>query len=411
MPSQQKRSLGGRPGRSTHCQPGGLDAISSRFRISAGDLLFRTGSHRKPFRMNGCCSLVLKRAAEQIRIIVSPVKTFFQDNLQNRVAGFGILLGCINLGAWIWAFVAFRDNSPLLGIALLAYVLGLKHAVDADHIAAIDNVARKLVQEGKRPASVGFFFSLGHATIVIIGSLIVYVTASALEKQLGFVRDFGAIAGTSVSAVFLMAIAMVNLVILRDLYRKLRNARKSQRREAERHDSPAGAGILTRILRPFFRMLSKPWQMYPIGFLFGLGFDTTTEIAVLGISAAAATKGLALSSMTVFPLLFTAGMTLVDTADGILMVAAYSWAFVKPDRKLYYNFVITFISVIVALVIGGIEAIGLLKDQLKLSGPLWESVDRVIGNFGTLGFVMIFLFAVVWLSSIALSRIKGFRRA
>jgi nickel/cobalt transporter (NiCoT) family protein len=339
----------------------------------------------------------------------SRVITSFYDNLQSRIVGFGILLGCANIGAWIWAFVAFRDNSILLGTALLAYALGLRHAVDADHIAAIDNVTRKLIQEGKRPASVGLFFSLGHATIVVIGSLLAYSMASAAETQFGWLKSVGAVIGTSVSAAFLITIALVNLMILGRLCRNFRKLRNGHSPEDQGKDVLSGGGFLARILRPIFRMLSEPWQMYPVGFLFGLGFDTTTEIAVLGISAAAAAKGLSVGAMAVFPLLFAVGMTLVDTADGVLMVNAYGWAFVKPDRKLFYNFTITIISVVIALVIGGIEAIGLLKDQLKLTGHLWEYFDTAVNSFGTIGFATIFLFVAIWLGSVAFSRITRVR--
>jgi nickel/cobalt transporter (NiCoT) family protein len=328
---------------------------------------------------------------------------------RTRVVQLGTLLGCANIGAWIWAFVVFHNSPILLGTALLAYILGLRHAVDADHIAAIDNVTRRLVQEGKRPASVGLFFSLGHATIVVIGSVLAYSMASVAEKQFGWVKSIGAVVGTSVSAAFLITIALVNLIILGRLWRDFRDLRDGRSRQDQSQDVLSGGGLLTRMLRPVFRMLSKPWHMYPVGFLFGLGFDTTTEIAVLGMSATAATKGLAIGAMTVFPFLFAAGMTLVDTADGILMVNAYGWAFVKPDRKLCYNFAITIISVVMALVIGGIEATGLLKDQLKLTGHLWEYVDNVLNRFGTIGFATIFLFVAIWLGSIAFLRIKGFR--
>jgi high-affinity nickel-transport protein len=172
----------------------------------------------------------------------------------------------------------------------------------------------------------------------------------------------------------------------------------------------AQGGFLARMFRPLFRMLSRSWQMYPIGFLFGLGFDTATEIAVLGVSAAAAAKGLSVGTMMIFPILFTAGMTLIDTTDGVLMVAAYGWAFVKPIRKLYYNMTITFISVVVALVVGGIEAAGLLKEKLELNGGLWDVVGNLSDNFGNLGFVIIAVFILSWIASMILYRMKGFDR-
>ena len=167
---------------------------------------------------------------------------------------------------------------------------------------------------------------------------------------------------------------------------------------------------MARLFRPFFRMLSRPWHMYPIGFLFGLGFDTVTEIAILGISAAAAVKGLSVGAMAVFPMLFTAGMTLIDTTDGILMVGAYGWAFIKPIRKLYYNLTITFVSVIVALIVGGIEAVGLLKDQLKLRGGVWDFVGSLNENFETLGFLIIGVFVLSWAGSVIFYRVSGFDR-
>jgi high-affinity nickel-transport protein len=332
----------------------------------------------------------------------------FSSNFRNRAMGFTGLLLAANLGAWFWTWMAFHDRPLLLGTALLAYTFGLRHAVDADHIAAIDNVTRKLMQEGKQPVSVGFFFSLGHSTIVVIASLIVYATASTLEKQMTLVKEVGGLIGTSVSAFFLIAIALVNIVILRGIWSTFQKVRKGGT-YPEQSTLLAG-GFLGRLFRPLFRMLSKPWHMYPIGFLFGLSFDTATEVALLGISAAAAAKGLSLGSMAIFPILFTAGMTLVDTLDGVMMVGAYGWAFRKPIRKLYYNLTITLVSVLVAIFIGGIEAFGLLKDQLKLSGGVWDWVGTVNENLGMLGFVIIGVFVFSWIGSVIIYRVKGFDR-
>jgi nickel/cobalt transporter (NiCoT) family protein len=331
-------------------------------------------------------------------------------NVRTRLIGIYGLLAVVNIGAWIWAIIALHDKPILLGTALLAYTFGLRHAVDADHIAAIDNVTRKLMQEGKRPVSVGLFFSLGHSTVVIILSLIVYMTASALQNQLDSLKDVGGVIGTSVSAFFLIAIALANIVILRGVWRSFQEVRKSGHYADQSLDMLLGGGILARIFRPLFRTISRPWHMLPVGFLFGLGFDTATEVAILGISAAAATKGLSFGSMAVFPVLFTAGMTLIDTTDGVLMLGAYGWAFVKPVRKLYYNLTITFVSVIVALVVGGIEVLGLLKDQLHLNGGAWDFIDSLNDNFGTLGFAIIGLFILSWIASVIIYRVKGFDR-
>jgi nickel/cobalt transporter (NiCoT) family protein len=328
---------------------------------------------------------------------------------KTRVVTIYVGLILANIGAWIWAALVFSEKPLLLGTALLAYSFGLRHAVDADHIAAIDNVTRKLMQDGQRPVTVGFYFSLGHSTIVVVASSIVYATASMLfQQQLETVREIGSIVGTSISALFLLAIAFFNLVILRGVWKTFQEARRNE--EWENPETLLGTGFLGRLFRPLFRMLAHPWQMYPVGLLFGLGFDTATEVAVLGISAAAAAKGLSMEAMAVFPVLFTAGMTLVDTTDGILMAGAYGWAFVKPVRKLYYNLTITFVSVVVAFFIGGIEAIGLLKDQLKLAGGVWDLVGNLNDNFGTLGFVIIGIFVVCWIGSVVIYRIKGFDR-
>src|SRR5208282_5198028 len=268
-------------------------------------------------------------------------------NVKSRISSLYALLIGFNVGAWAWALIAFHNHPVLLGTAFLAYTFGLRHAVDADHIAAIDNVTRKLMQEGKHPLSVGFFFSLGHSTIVVVASLVVYLAAAVVATQFDAVKSVGGIVGTSISAFFLIAIALVNIVILRGVWQSFQEVRKGGGYTSQSLDTLLGGGIMARIFRPLFRMISRPWHMYPVGVLFGLGFDTATEVALLGISAAAATKGLPVVSMAVFPALFTAGMTLVDTTDGILMVGAYGWAFMKPIRKLYYNLTITFVSVIV----------------------------------------------------------------
>jgi high-affinity nickel-transport protein len=331
-------------------------------------------------------------------------------SFRSRVIGLYGFLVCLNIGAWIWALIAFHDKPLLLGTALLAYTFGLRHAVDADHIAAIDNATRKLMQENKRPVSTGFFFSLGHSTIVFVAALIVYLTASSVERQIDIVKEIGGVIGTSVSAFFLILLAIINIVILRGVWSTFQKVRKGGAYVAESSTNLLGAGVLGRIFRPLFQMLSSPWHMYPIGLLFGLGFDTSTEVALLGISAAAATNGLTVETMTVFPFLFTAGMTLADTTDGILMVGAYGWAFVKPARKLYYNLTITFVSVVVALLIGGSQALGLLKDRLHLRGVGWDFVGSLNDNFSTLGFVIIGVFVLSWIGSVLIYRIKGFDR-
>ena len=217
-----------------------------------------------------------------------------------------------NVLTWLWALVAFRHYPLLLGTSLLAYSLGLRHAVDADHIAAIDNVTRKLMQEGKRPLFAGFFFSLGHSTIVVAATALIATTAMAVQGRFAEFREIGGIIGTSVSSLFLFAIAAMNLFVLRGVWRAFRRVRRGESCRDEDIDMLAvGGGPLARIARPLFRLIGKSWHMYPLGFLFGLGFDTATEIGLLGISAAQASQGMPIWSILVFPALFTAGMSLV----------------------------------------------------------------------------------------------------
>ena len=330
-------------------------------------------------------------------------------NLRSKVAGIYGILFVFNAAAWLWAIVAFRHFPLLLGTALLAYSFGLRHAVDADHIAAIDNVTRKLMQEGKRPVSVGFLLSLGHSTVVVVGSAAIAATALALQHRMDGARAVGGVVGTLVSALFLFGIAAVNLAVMVSIYRAFVRVRNGAPYVDEDFDMLlASRGFLARLFRPMFAMIRRSWHMYPLGVLFGLGFDTATEIGLLGISAAEASKGLPLVSIMVFPALFAAGMSLIDTTDNILMLGAYGWAFVKPVRKLYYNLTITFVSVVVALVVGGIEALGLLAGEFHLSGVFWNAVLKLNGNFGVLGYCIVGIFALSWILSIVIYKWRRF---
>jgi high-affinity nickel-transport protein len=321
---------------------------------------------------------------------------------------YALLLG-FNIAAWVAAFVAFRGYPLLLGSCLLAYSFGLRHAVDADHIAAIDNVTRKLMQSGQRPVSVGLMFSLGHSTIVILATIGIAATAMALQSRMDGMKEVGGVIGTLVSTFFLFAIALLNLIVLRSVLRAFRRVRRGEPYVDEDLDMLlANRGFLARIFRPLFRLITRSWHMYPLGFLFGLGFDTATEVGLLGISAAGAAQGMSIWSILVFPVLFTAGMTLIDTTDGILMLGAYGWAFMKPVRKLYYNITITTISVLVALIVGSIEGLGLLGDQLHLSGGFWQAVGSLNDNFGMIGYVIIGVFLASWLLSIAVYKWRRF---
>jgi high-affinity nickel-transport protein len=338
-------------------------------------------------------------------------KVFSDSSTEVRSKLFGIysLLIAINVLAWIWAVVAFRNHPLLLGTALLAYGFGLRHAVDADHIAAIDNVTRKLMQEKKRPVAVGFFFSLGHSTVVVLASVAVAITASAMQTRFDHYKEIGGVIGTLVSALFLFAIALMNLIILKSIYSAWRHVRNGGKYVEDDFDLLlADRGFLSRLFRPLFRLITRSWHMYPLGFLFGLGFDTATEIGLLGIAATQASRGLSPWAIMVFPVLFSAGMSLIDTLDGHLMLGAYGWAYLKPIRKIYYNMTITLVSVIVAVVIGGIEALGLIADQLKLQGPVWDAIGTLNDNFGTLGYIIIGIFVLSWIASVLIYRAKRF---
>jgi high-affinity nickel-transport protein len=321
---------------------------------------------------------------------------------------YGVLIA-INVLAWVWAIAAFRHHPVLLGSALLAYSFGLRHAVDADHIAAIDNVTRKLMQEKKRPVTLGFFFSLGHSTVVVLASVAIAFVTSAMKGRFEHFKEMGGIVGTSVSTLFLFAIALMNLIILRSIYRAWRKFMDGGIYVDDDFDMLlADRGLLARIFRPMFRIITRSWHMYPLGFLFGLGFDTATEIGLLGMSASQASQGISPWAIMVFPILFSAGMSLVDTVDGHMMLGAYGWAYLKPVRKIYYNMTITLVSVIVAVVVGSIEAFGLVADRLKLQGGVWDVVGALNDNFGTIGFVIIGVFALSWLASMVIYRVKRF---
>jgi high-affinity nickel-transport protein len=340
------------------------------------------------------------------------IRTLFNDgadNLRGRIVAIYAILIPANVLAWIWALVAFRDQPVLLGTALLAYTFGLRHAVDADHIAAIDNVTRKLMQSGKRPLSVGLFFSLGHSTVVVVASIFVALAVSALQDKFANFKEIGGLIGTSVSAFFLLIVAVANIFILVSVYRLFKAVKRGERFiDEDLNVLLAQRGVIGRMLRSVFAVISKSWHMYPLGILFGLGFDTATEIALLGISASQSADGMSMLSILVFPALFTAGMSLVDATDSILMVRAYGWAFVKPIRKLYYNMIITLVSVIVALVIGGVEALGLIGRKLDLSGSFWDGIEALNENFSALGYLIIAIFILSWMISVIVYRVKGY---
>ena len=289
------------------------------------------------------------------------------------------------------------------GTGILAYTLGMRHAFDADHIAAIDNTTRKLVNDGKRPLSVGFFFSLGHSTVVFLLAVLLNFGIRGLYKQVKFpnsgFQHTTNIIGTSVSGFFLFLIAALNVVILFGIVKIFREMRTGNYNDAELEAQLDNRGLMMRFFGPFARRVDSPWKMYPVGFLFGLGFDTATEVALLVLAGTAVVGGLPFYAILSLPILFAAGMSLFDTMDGCFMNFAYDWAFARPVRKVFYNLTITGLSVFVAFFIGAIELLGLLAQESHLGGPFWSFMERF--NINTAGFFIVGVFVVTW--AVALS--------
>jgi high-affinity nickel-transport protein len=340
---------------------------------------------------------------------VSRIWNESDSDVRIRLIAIYAFLAAANVVTWVWAYLALHGNPVLFGTAFLAYTFGLRHAVDADHIAAIDNSTRKMMQQGDRPVAVGFFFSLGHSLVVLLLSVAVGFAAATVSAKFESLKEIGGVVGTLFSAMFLFLLAGFNILVLISVWRTFHAVRRGEPFSDDDFDLLLNnRGVLARLFRPVFKLATKSWHMFPIGFLFGLGFDTATEVALFGISATQAANGASFSTLLVFPALFTAGMTLIDTTDGVLMLGAYGWAFMKPIRKLYYNITITAVSVVVAVLIGGIETLGLVGDTFKLGGGFWDAIGALNDNFGVLGCVIIGVFALSWLASVLIYRAKGY---
>ena len=324
-----------------------------------------------------------------------------------RLTGLFGSVALLHLLGWGIMLLLVAPRYPvMLGLGGLAYTFGLRHAFDADHISAIDNTTRKLLQEGKKPLGVGFFFSLGHSTVVFLIALGLGVATqfvfSNVVKDSGQLKNLGGLIGTSVSGIFLLLIGILNLIILLDILRLFRRMKTgSYDRNALEHELVAG-GLLTRIFGRLFKLITRSWQMYPIGFLFGLGFDTASEVSLLAISAGAAAQHLPLYAVISLPLIFAAGMSLMDTADGAFMSRAYSWAFSNPIRKVFYNLTVTGLSVFVALFVGLVELSQIMIQQLHLTGRLWGAIGGL--DFGFMGFVIVGAFVVTWVVAFTIYR-------
>jgi nickel/cobalt transporter (NiCoT) family protein len=331
-------------------------------------------------------------------------------SMRARLVALYAILAAFNLGAFACAFFAFHGNPILWGVGFAVYGLGLRHAVDADHIAAIDNVTRKLVQEKQRPVSTGFFFAAGHSTVVFI-VVAALAGAARLFGGIQALQSIGSTISTLVSAGFLVTVAAMNISILSGLCHTYRRLSAGGDASADFDPFLDRRGLLARLLRPLFRIVSKSWHMFPLGFLFGLGFDTATEVAMFGASATQASHGAPIGTVLVFPGLFAAGMMLVDTTDGVVMLRAYLWAFVKPLRKIYYNIAITLLSIVVAIAVAGIETLSLVTEGWHLEDGVWHAISRVNDHFNELGLGIVGLFLATWGLSYVIEKAKRPNRA
>ncbi len=323
----------------------------------------------------------------------------FDAGERRRLIGFYGAIALIHVIGW-GALLTYGAGHPaFIALGGLAYTFGLRHAFDADHISAIDNTTRKLLQEGKKPIGVGFFFSLGHSTVVFVIALAlgfaVKAFVSSVVSNNGQLKNIGGVIGTSVSGVFLIMIGILNLIILLDIIRVYRRMQAGQYdRQSLEHELVAG-GIMTKVFGRMFKLVSQSWHLYPVGFLFGLGFDTASEVALLAISAGAAAQHLPFAAVLSLPVIFAAGMSLADTTDGAFMSKAYSWAFSNPIRKVFYNLTVTSLSVFVALFVGVVEVAQILIQVLNLQGGVFGAIAGF--NFiGTAGFLIVGLFILTW---------------
>ena len=321
-----------------------------------------------------------------------------------HVIGWGTLIFVVEP-----AHLSVGDKAFGIGIGLTDYTLGLRHAFDADNIAAIDNTTRKLMNDGQRPLGVGFFFSLGHSSVVFGLAVLIATGLKALigpvKQDSSTLHHYTGLIGTSVSGVFLYLIGIINVVILVGILRVFARMRRGQYDEDELEAQLNNRGLLNRVLGRFTKSVTKSWHMYPVGLLFGLGFDTATEVALLVLAGTSAAAGLPWYAILCLPVLFTAGMCLLDTIDGSFMNFAYGWAFSNPVRKVYYNITITALSVVVAMLIGSVELLGLLADQLGWSGGFWTWLGGI--NLNAIGFMIVGLFVVTWAGAMLIWRYAG----
>jgi high-affinity nickel-transport protein len=345
--------------------------------------------------------LEVARAAVRVRY------RWFSPAEKLHLSGLFGFVGLLHLLGW-GLYLHYMVHYPaLVGLGFAAYAFGLRHAFDADHIAAIDDTVRYMLQKGKRPLGVGFFFSLGHSTIVLTLAIIIAFAATTVREHLPGLQNGGGILGAGVSGAFLWVIGILNLLVLLDVLKIWQQAKAGTHSHAHLESLLRQRGLLNRLFGGRLQQLmNHSWQMYPLGLLFGLGFDTASEIGLLAMTAGASVGNLPLPAILSMPILFAAGMSLMDTTDGVLMTKAYNWAFLNPLRKVFYNLTTTALSVAVALVIGTIELLQVMIGVLQLRGGAYDVLAQL--DFASLGYVIVAMFLFAWAASVAFWKLQGF---
>ena len=328
-----------------------------------------------------------------------------------KILSLYIVIGTATGLGFFASYLIGQKSLVLAGLGIVAYVFGLRHGVDADHIVAIDNTTRKLMQEDKRPLTVGTWFSLGHSTIVVAMVVALIIATQVVTDQIPALKSAGPTIGFALAGAFLVLIGLINVVIVRDIYRVFVRLKRSGGRleSAAIEESLNERGFMNRFFRSLFQLIREPWQIYPVGLLFGLGFDTASEVALIVLSVwAGVSASVPIWMVLILPFMFACGMVVVDTTDGIAMRMAYGWAFVNPIRKIYYNLTVTVVSVLMAFGVGGIEILQSLAFQLDLGGPFWTPLRDL--DFGALGIGIVVFFVIAWLVSMAYWKLRRYDR-
>lgn len=345
--------------------------------------------------------MVYEQASAIGSVAVAPTGFAFSASEWTRLAGLYSVVAGLHVLGW-GLYVRYAAHYPsLVGLGFAAYMFGLRHAFDADHIAAIDDTVRFMLQKGKRPLGVGFFFSLGHSTIVLGLAVAIACSASAVKRELPWLQSIGGILGAGVSGTFLWVIGILNLIVLLDILKIWKKAQTGTHSHVHLEELLLQRGLINRLFGGWLpKLMNHSWQMYPLGFLFGLGFDTASEVGLLAMTAGASAGDLPITAVLSLPILFAAGMSVMDTTDGVLMSKAYNWALLNPLRKIFYNITATGLSVVVALGIGTIELLQIFISMGGLRGKFFDVVAAL--DFGILGYIVVGLFLLAWGCSVAL---------